>query len=76
MATFKSANPAVRTVKRWTNETEWDLQACFDCTDWTVFEAAAIDLDELIDSVTLYISFCENICIPARTYLTFNNDKP
>ncbi|XP_051547590.1 uncharacterized protein LOC127437016 isoform X3 [Myxocyprinus asiaticus] len=46
------------------------------CTDWSVFEAAATDLDELTDTVTSYISFCEDMCIPTRTYLKFNNDKP
>ena len=68
--------PVVKTVKRWTNETEQDLQACFDLTDWSVFEAATTNLDELTETVTSYISFCEDICIPTRTYLTFNNDKP
>ncbi len=42
---LKSAKPVLRTVKRWTNEAEQDLKACFDLTDWTVFEAAANDLD-------------------------------
>ena len=23
-----------------------------------------------------YISFCEDMCVHTRTYLTFNNDKP
>ncbi|CAM4735488.1 unnamed protein product [Leuciscus chuanchicus] len=73
---LKSAKPVIRTVKRWTNEAEQDLQACFDCTDWTVFEAAATDLDELTDTVTSYISFCEDTCIPTRTFLSFTNDKP
>ncbi len=65
----------VKTVKRWTNETEWVLQACLDLTDWSVFEAAANDLDELTETVTSYISFCEDMCIPTRTHLTYNNDK-
>ncbi len=72
----KSAKPVLRTVKRWTNETEQDLQACFDLTDWIVFEAAANDLEELTETVTSYISFCEEMCIPTRTHLTYNNDKP
>ncbi|KAI2657495.1 putative RNA-directed DNA polymerase from transposon BS [Labeo rohita] len=72
----KSAKPVVRTVKRWTVKAEQDLQACFELTDWSVFEAAATDLDELTDTVTSYISFCEDMCVPTRTYLTFNNDKP
>ncbi len=68
--------PVVRTVKRWSVEAEQDLQACFKLTDWSVFEAAATYLDELTDTVTSYISFCEDVCVPTRNYLTFNNDKP
>ncbi len=73
---LKSVKPILRTVKRWTNETERVLQACLDLTDWSVFEAAANDLDELTGTVTSYISFCEDMCIPTRTHLTYNNDKP
>ncbi len=73
---LKSAKPVLRTVKRWTNETEKDLKACFDLTDWSVSEAAANDLDELTETVTSYISFCEDMCIPTRIFLSFNNDKP
>lgn len=29
------------------HEAKLELQACFDCTDWSVFEAAATDLDKL-----------------------------
>ncbi|KAK3549510.1 hypothetical protein QTP86_002481 [Hemibagrus guttatus] len=61
---------------RWTNVTEWELETCFDYTDWDVFEAAATDLDELTDTVTSYISFCEDMCIPTRTFLSFSNNKP
>ncbi len=35
---LKSAKPVLRTVKRWTNEAEQDLKACFDLTDWTVLK--------------------------------------
>ncbi len=73
---LKSAKPVLRTVKRWTNEAEQDLKACFDLTDWTVFEAAATDLDELTETVTSYISFCEDMCIHTRTHLTYSNNKP
>ncbi len=73
---LKSEKPVLKTVKRWTVEAEQDLKACFDLTDWSVFEAAATDLDELTETVTSYISFCEDMCIPTRTRLTYNNDKP
>ncbi len=41
-----------------------------------MFEAAATDLDELTETVTSYISFCEDMCIPTRTHLIYNNAKP
>ncbi len=68
--------PVLRTIKRWTNDAEQDLKACFDLTDWIVFDAAANDLDELTETVPSYISFCEDMCIPTRTHLTYNNEKP
>ncbi len=52
------------------------LQVCHDLTDWSVFGDAATNLDELTETVTSYISYCEDINIPTRTYVTFNNDKP
>ncbi len=70
---LKSTKRLVKTVKRLTNESEWVF---LDLTDWSVFEAAATNLDELTETVTVYISYCEDICIPTRTYVTFNNDKP
>ncbi len=73
---LKSAKPILKTVKRWTNEAEQDLKACFDLTDRSVFEAAANELDELTETVTSYISFCEDMFIPTRTHVTYNNGKP
>ncbi len=58
---LKSAKYVLRTVKRRTNEAAQDLKGCFDLTVWSVFETAANDLDELTETVTSYISFCE-IC--------------
>ena len=66
---LKSAKPVVRSVKTWTNEAERDLQACLNLTNWSVFEAAATNLDKLTETVTSYISFCEDMCIPTRTFL-------
>ena len=66
----------MRTVERWTAESKLELQACFDCTDWSVFEAAATDLDELTDTVTCYTSFCEDLCVSTKTFSTYNNNKP
>ncbi|XP_062849576.1 putative nuclease HARBI1 [Trichomycterus rosablanca] len=43
---------------------------------WCVFDDATSSLDEYTDTVTSYISFCEDICVPTRTRIKYNNDKP
>lgn len=73
---LKLCKPVVRKSKKWTSEAVEDLQACFDCTDWDVFRTATNNLDELTEAVTSYISFCEESCIPTRTRVSYNNDKP
>lgn len=50
MQKLKSAKPVPKAVRRWTNKSKLELQACVDCTDWSVIEAAAMDLDELGDT--------------------------
>ncbi|XP_075911483.1 uncharacterized protein LOC142906815 [Petromyzon marinus] len=73
---LKLCKPAVRTSKQWTSEAVEDLRACLDCTDWDMFTTATNSLDELTEAVTSYISFCEDCCIPTRTRVNFNNNKP
>ena len=73
---LKTAKPVIRSTKKWTEEAKEELQDCFDCTDWSVFEEATADLDELTDTVTSYISFCEEVCVPTKTFRIFNNNKP
>lgn len=59
---LKTSKPVVRTVRKWTEESKLELQSCFDCTDWRIFEAAATNLNELADTVTSYVRFCEDMC--------------
>ena len=73
---LKLCKPVVRTSKLWTSEAVEDLQACFDCTDWDMFRTATNSLDEYTEAVTSYISFCEDSCVPSRTRVIYNNDKP
>jgi hypothetical protein len=73
---LKLCKPVVRISKQWTSEAVENLQACFDCTDWDVFRSATNCLDEYAEAVTSYISFCEGCCIPSRTRVSYNNDKP
>ncbi|XP_035288230.1 uncharacterized protein LOC118235201 isoform X2 [Anguilla anguilla] len=73
---LKLCKPVVRTSKKWTSEAMEDLRACLDCTDWDVFRTATNSLDEYTEAVTSYISFCEDSCVPSRTRVSYNNDKP
>ncbi|CAG5948416.1 unnamed protein product [Menidia menidia] len=73
---LKLCKPAVRTSKQWSSEAVEDLKACLETTDWDVFRTATTSLDEYTETVTSYISFCEDCCIPSRTRVSYNNDKP
>lgn len=53
----KSSKPVVKS-----KEAKLKLQDCIECSNWSVFEAAAKDLDELADTVSLYFSLCEDVC--------------
>ncbi|XP_051928360.1 uncharacterized protein LOC127604961 [Hippocampus zosterae] len=73
---LKCVKPVVKTVKKWTDEAKLALQECLDCTDWGVFETSTGTLDEYTDTVTSYISFCEDMCVPTKSFCSFNNNKP
>ncbi|KAG7498096.1 hypothetical protein JOB18_048678 [Solea senegalensis] len=65
---LKLCKPGVRTSKKWTSEAVEEPLACFDSTDWDVFRTATNSLDESTEAVTSYISFCEDYCVPSRTW--------
>ena len=74
---LKISKPAVRTTKNWNNREAVDeLRDCLDDTDWDLFRTSSSSLDEYTDAVMSYISFCEDVCIPTRTTVSYNNDKP
>ena len=73
---LKLCKPVVRTSKQWTSEAVEDLQVCLDWTDWEVFRTATNSLDEYTEAVTSYISFCEDSCVPSRTRVCYNKNKP
>ncbi len=74
---LKSAKPVVKDCKEMD---QWDGAGCtslsrpywLECF-WGCYKQSGLELTE---TVTSYISFCEDMCIPTRTHLTYNNDKP
>ncbi|XP_068104060.1 lysine-specific demethylase 5C [Hyperolius riggenbachi] len=71
---LESSKPVLRTVRKWTEEPKLQLQACFECTDWATLETAC--LEEWSQNVISYISFCEELCIPTKTFRVYPNNKP
>ena len=73
---LKTVRTVSRSVRRWSQDAIENLQGCLDCTDWDIFKYSCSSLDEYTDTVTSYISFCENVCVPLRKVRKFGNDKP
>ncbi|XP_070183628.1 uncharacterized protein [Littorina saxatilis] len=73
---LKAVKPVTKTVKKWTSEASETLQGCFEATDWGVFRDNCDSLDEYTDTVTSYIAFCEQVCIPTKTVRIYGNNKP
>ncbi|KAI4897626.1 hypothetical protein NFI96_030156, partial [Prochilodus magdalenae] len=73
---LKTNKPVITTVKRWTSGDTEKLQGCFKSTNWAVFEEALDGLDEYTDTVTSYISFCEDSCISTKSQVRYSNNKP
>ena len=52
------------------------LQDCFDCTDWDLFTSVCDGADELCETVTAYINFCELEVTSEKVVKIFPNSKP
>jgi hypothetical protein len=62
-------------VPVWSDESVQDLQECFADTDWDVFKNSCTDINELTETVSSYISFCENMFVPKKSRLLYANNK-
>ncbi|KAL6467851.1 hypothetical protein MHYP_G00235280 [Metynnis hypsauchen] len=57
---LKRAQPTIREVHRWSDQSDSALQDCFDDTDW--------DIDEYADSVTRFIKKCIEGVVPTKQF--------
>ena len=73
---LKKHKPTKRSVQRRTPEAIESLQACFDITDWAAIKLACNNIDEYADTCSSYVYFCEDLCIPRHSIVTFGNNKP
>ena len=73
---LKTLKPTKKTVRRQTDESTEALRGCLESTDWYMFKEAYPDLDEYADTVTSYISWCEEVCTKTKNVTLYSNDKP
>ena len=67
----------LRSVQRWSDQSDSMLQDCFDHVDWDMFHIASDNnIDEYADLVSEFISKCIGDVVPTATIKTFPNQKP
>ena len=66
----------IRSVEKWSTESEVILQDCFARADWCMFQDSADNIDELTTSVTGFIRQCIGNVVPSVTVRCFPNQKP
>ena len=71
----KKSKPTTSVVTVWSQSSMCTLQNCFDITDWRVFRDLWTDLDEFTTTVSAYIRFCCNVCLPTKTVTSYPNNK-
>lgn len=72
---LKRQKPERRLVPVWSEEFIERLQDCYACTDWDVFKNSCESVDELTETVSDYVTFCEGLIIQKKTISIFLN-KP
>ena len=71
----KRIDKITKNIKQWTPDSVDRLQACFETTEWNSLLSSS-NIDEQVDTVTSYISFCVDSIIPTKTITIFPNNKP
>ena len=71
----KRIKPTKMVVQRWTEDAIQKLQGSLACTDRSVFTENCSDIHELVETVSNYINFCVETCIPTKTVTAYPNNK-
>jgi hypothetical protein len=59
----------LRSVQRWSDQSDSTLQDCFDHANWDMFRIASDNnIDVYADSVTEFINKCIGDVVPTVTY--------
>ena len=64
------------TIRKWDDESSIRLQACFECTDWSVLIENGTDINTNVDIFNSYFQFCFDLLVPAKVIKIYPNNKP
>ena len=53
-------------INKWDADSVDMLKGCMDCTDWDVFIKLSANVNKATNVISLYITFCEKLCIPVK----------
>ena len=73
---IKREKATVKKIRSFDDSTVEKLQRCLANTDWSVFIEHCKDIDELTETISNYITFCENICVETKEIKIYPNNKP
>uniref|UniRef100_A0A6I8SKL5 Reverse transcriptase domain-containing protein n=1 Tax=Xenopus tropicalis TaxID=8364 RepID=A0A6I8SKL5_XENTR len=74
---LKREQPMMRSVQRWTDQSDSTLRHCFNITDWEVFRTAADNnINNYAEYVMDFIHKCINDVVPRVNVRTYPNQKP
>ena len=73
---LKTSKPVKKTVTILSDDSLDRLRDCYDETDWNVFIDACDSIDELTDTVSCYVNFCEENVSETKSFTCFSNQKP
>ncbi len=62
-------------IQVWTTNSVEQLQDCFDDMDWDLFFNTGKDMNDITDTISAYIQFCEKNMIGTKTVRIFPKYK-
>ena len=71
----KTEGTQTKSCQLWTHDSIEELRGCFEATNWDVFTDNCTDPDELVDTVTSYVKFCEETVIKTKSVHAYPNNK-
>ena len=72
---LKRSKPEVKTIPIFDKGSEDALCDIFERTEWDLFKDSCDDIDELTDTVNLYINFCTENVTTYKTVKIYPNNK-